>query len=271
MTPRICFETVHVSFTTASGSRLEAVHDVSLDIADKEFTVLVGPSGCGKSTLLNVAAGLVVPDCGRVLIDGRPVTGPEANCGYVFQEFALFPWKTVRANIEFGLKMHGVPKAEREKIADRYIELVGLREFASAYPGQLSGGMKQRVAIARAYAYNPDILLMDEPFGALDALTRTIMQEELIDLWRREQKTVLFVTHGVDEAIYLADKVVVLTARPARIKAVFELTADHLLPEDRYNPHIKSSSEFRALSDQIWELVREEGRGSETRAAVHRG
>ncbi len=245
-------------FCDATGKQVEALKEVSLQIEDKTFVSIVGPSGCGKSTLLNIIAGLTQPDSGKTFINNELLSAPGPDRGYVFQEFALFPWKTVLSNVEFGLKMQGIGKPERRQIAKRYIDLVGLRDFLSVYPDQLSGGMKQRVAIARAYAYNPEILLMDEPFGGLDALTRATMQKELINLWSIKQKTIVFVTHSVDESIYLSDKVVVFTTRPGTIKAVFNITKDNLLPGDRYAPEVKSSREFIDLSQEIWKLIAEE-------------
>jgi len=197
-----------------------AVERFDLTVGDGEFVCLLGPSGCGKSTLLNIVAGFFQPTEGRVLLDGVEVTRPGRDRGVVFQEHALFPWFRVGQNVEFGLKMAGVPPAERTRIADRYLDLVGLRAFRAAFPKELSGGMKQRVAIARALAGDPKILLMDEPFGALDAQTRRTMQDELTKIRAATGKTILFVTHAIDESLLLADRVVVMSPRPGRIKAV---------------------------------------------------
>ncbi|HEY6800670.1 MAG TPA: ABC transporter ATP-binding protein, partial [Agromyces sp.] len=180
-----------------------ALEHVDLAIADNEFVTVVGPSGCGKSTLMNILAGLETPTSGHALVDGREVSGPGPERGVIFQQYALFPWLTVRKNVEFGLKVAGVPKSQRRERAEYFIRMVGLEQFADALPKMLSGGMKQRCAIARAYAVNPSILLMDEPFGALDALTRVKLQEQLLDTWNREKRTVMFITHDVDEAVFL--------------------------------------------------------------------
>ncbi len=196
-----------------------AVDDVSVDVADNEFCVIVGPSGCGKSSLLYLAAGLTDVTAGEIRVGGRRVREPGADRGMVFQAYTLFPWLTVRQNVEFGPRRKGLPKAEYAAIAQRFLDEVGLTAFADSYPAALSGGMKQRVAIARALANDPDVLLMDEPFGALDSQTRTTMQKLLLRVWEHTQKTVLFVTHDIDEAILLGDRVVVMTARPGRIKA----------------------------------------------------
>jgi len=203
------------------GRRVLALHDVSFGVAPSEFVCVLGRSGCGKTTLLNLVAGFLTPTRGQVLIGGRPVTGKGLDRGVVFQDFAqLFPWRTARRNVEFGLEMKGVPRAERAAIALRFLKLVNLEAFADAYPHQLSGGMQQRVAIARALAYNPSVLLMDEPFAALDALTRDEMQRLLVDVWRETRKTVIYVTHNVAEAVYLADRIVVLTPHPGTVRAI---------------------------------------------------
>ena len=234
----------------ADGRSPAAVHDFELDVAEREFVCLLGPSGCGKSTLLNIIAGFLSPTSGTVLVDGRPVTGPGAERGVVFQEYVLFPWLTVAGNVEFGPLLRGTDAAERRRIAARYLELVGLGAHAAKFPAQLSGGMKQRVAIARALANNPSIILMDEPFGALDAQTREVLQDELSRIQRVEHKTILFVTHSIREAVYLADRVVVMTSAPGRIKQVFTID----LPEvrDRFTP------EFTAYESAITRVVKEE-------------
>jgi NitT/TauT family transport system ATP-binding protein len=227
-----------------------ALAEVDLDVAERELVCILGPSGCGKSTLLNIVAGFLEPSAGTVLVDGRPVTGPGPERGVVFQEYALFPWLTVTGNVEFGPLLQSRPAAERKRTVDRYLDLVGLRIHADKFPAQLSGGMKQRVAIARALANNPAVILMDEPFGALDAQTREILQDELSHIQRVEHKTILFVTHSIREAVYLADRVVVMTSAPGRIKQVFPIK----LPEarDRFAP------EFTQYESDITQVVKEE-------------
>ena len=208
----------HIDYEYAASERaVTALRDVSFGVADSEFICVVGRSGCGKTTLLNILAGFLTPTKGDVLIGGRAVSGRGLDRGVVFQDFAqLFPWRTAQRNVEFGLEMKGVPRGERAKTAQRFLSLVNLEQFAGAYPHELSGGMQQRVAIARALAYNPSVLLMDEPFAALDALTRDEMQRLLVDVWRETKKTIVYVTHNVAEAVYLADRVVVLTPHRAR-------------------------------------------------------
>jgi NitT/TauT family transport system ATP-binding protein len=210
---------VTLTYDTPSG-KVPGVKDVSIDIAPSEFVCIVGPSGCGKSTLLNIVAGFLSPAAGEIRIGGKPVTGHGMDRGVVFQDFAqLFPWRTALGNVTFGLEMKGVGKEEREKIAREHLRLVKLEKFTTSYPHHLSGGMQQRVAIARALAYNPSVLLMDEPFAALDALTRDEMQRLLAEVWRETRKTVIYVTHNVAEAVYLADRVVVMTPHPGTVKA----------------------------------------------------
>jgi NitT/TauT family transport system ATP-binding protein len=217
--PHIEAANVALIYDTPSG-RVPAVEDVSFGIETSEFLCIVGPSGCGKSSLLNIIAGFLTPTRGEIRIGGRPVTGHGLDRGVVFQDFAqLFPWRTALGNVTFGLEMKGVGKAEREEIARRQLALVKLEKFAQSYPHHLSGGMQQRVAIARALAYNPSVLLMDEPFAALDALTRDEMQRLLADVWRETRKTVVYVTHNVAEAVYLADRVLVMTPHPGKVKA----------------------------------------------------
>lgn len=220
-----------------------AVSDVNLEIADREFVCLLGPSGCGKTTLLRLAAGLDVPTEGELFLDNKKIEGVNKECGFVFQEYVLFPWRTVKGNIEFGPEVKGMQKEELERISQHYIDLVGLKGFENHYPHELSGGMKQRVGIARAYANNPKLLLMDEPFGALDAQTRNLMQGELLRIWQEEHISALFVTHSVDEAVYLADRVVVLSARPGTVKEIFDVA----LPR----PRVRTSHEANALRDEI--------------------
>jgi NitT/TauT family transport system ATP-binding protein len=217
--PHIEAANVALIYDTPSG-RVPAVEDVSFGIETSEFLCIVGPSGCGKSSLLNIIAGFLIPTRGEIRIGGRPVTGHGLDRGVVFQDFAqLFPWRTALGNVTFGLEMKGVGRAEREEIARRQLALVKLEKFAQSYPHHLSGGMQQRVAIARALAYNPSVLLMDEPFAALDALTRDEMQRLLADVWRETRKTVVYVTHNVAEAVFLADRVLVMTPHPGKVKA----------------------------------------------------
>ena len=237
-----------------------AVDDVSLTIQDGEFVVIVGPSGCGKTTFMNTIAGLVKPIKGKVLMDGEEILGPSAERGVVFQQFALFPWKTVYENIEFGLKYRGLAKEQRGEIVRKYVQMVKLEGFENSYPHELSGGMKQRVAIARVYANRPQVLLMDEPFGALDAQTRTIMQEDLSDMFVSEKRTVVFITHSVEEAIYLGDRVVIMTARPGKIKKIISISAENLVPNRREMgfDDVINMKEFLDLKGQIWGLIKAE-------------
>jgi NitT/TauT family transport system ATP-binding protein len=241
---------------TLGREQFVALDDVSLSIAENEFVTVVGPSGCGKSTLLNILAGLETPSGGSALVDDVPVAGPGPDRGVIFQQYALFPWLSVRKNVEFGLKIVGVPARERRERADYFIEVVGLTEFADALPKTLSGGMRQRCAIARAYAVNPAILLMDEPFGALDALTRVKLQEQLLAAWGREQRTVLFITHDVDEAVFLANRVIVMAARPGRIFDVIDVD----LPYPR-TEQVRLSSEFTAMRNRVWNAVYHQDNG----------
>lgn len=242
--PKIRFDRVTKTFDVRGGA-VAGLHEVSLDIAAKEFVVVVGASGCGKTTLLNLAAGLDQPTTGRVLVNGRPVQGPNPDRGVVFQQYALFPWLTVQDNVEFGLRISGVPKQERVERAQHYLRLVGLESVGNRLPKELSGGMKQRCAIARAYAVNPSVLLMDEPFGALDALTRVQLQEELAGTWQQDRRTVLFITHDVDEAAYLATRVVIMSA--GRVDRVLPVP----LPFPRTD-EMRMSADFAAVRNQIW-------------------
>jgi NitT/TauT family transport system ATP-binding protein len=235
------------------GRPVLALDDISLEVRDREFLALLGPSGCGKSTLLYLVGGFMPLQRGSIAVNGRPVTGPGPDRGIVFQSFALFPWKTVRQNVLYGLEKHGLPREERGPRAQHFIDLVHLTGFEDSYPSQLSGGMKQRVAIARTLATAPDTLLMDEPFGSLDSQTRTIMQEELLAIWRRSPTTVIFVTHDVREAVLLADRVAVMTARPGRIKEI----VDTAFPAAD-SAEMQRSREFSDKVDYIWSLVREE-------------
>jgi len=238
---------------TAGGKSIVALRDLSLEVKEGEFVCLIGASGCGKTTLINMFAGFLQPTAGEVRLRGSPITGIEPKCGMVFQSYALFPWKTVRGNVEFGLKMKGVAGADRHRIADRFIALVKLQGFENHYPAELSGGMQQRVTLARILAANPEVLLMDEPFAALDAMTRQVMQEELLRIHEESRKTTLFITHHVDEALILADRIIVLSARPGRVKAIIGNT----LPRPR-RIDIQLSPDFARLKGEIWAYVEEE-------------
>jgi NitT/TauT family transport system ATP-binding protein len=225
-----------------------ALDDINLEVDDREFVTLVGPSGCGKTTLLNIVAGLDHATSGAVLVDGEPVTGPNPDRGLIFQHYALFPWLTVAGNVEFGLRLTGLSRRERARVVDRYLDLVGLGAFRKAYPKELSGGMRQRCAIARAYALQPSILLMDEPFGSLDALTRIELQNDLLAAWQHERRTILFVTHDVEEAVYLANRVVVLSPRPGRIREIIPIR----LPYPR-TASTRLSEDFLWLRREVWQ------------------
>jgi NitT/TauT family transport system ATP-binding protein len=246
----IVIEGVTHVYRPPRGRPVPALDEVSLEVGEREFIALLGPSGCGKSTLLYLIGGFLPAETGRILVAGKPVNGPGPDRGIVFQHFALFPWKTVRANILYGLERQGLPRAEREKRAQAFIELVGLKGFEDSYPSQLSGGMRQRTALARTLAFDPAILLMDEPFGALDAQTRSLMQAELLRIWQRTPKTVIFVTHDVQEAVYLADRVAVMSARPGRIKALVDTRFDKNVPD------LFKVKTFVDKVDEIWNLVR---------------
>jgi NitT/TauT family transport system ATP-binding protein len=235
------------------GQRVVALENFNLTVEEGEFLAIVGPSGCGKSTFLHMLGGFEPVDGGTMTINGTVVRAPGPDRGMLFQEYALYPWRTVVGNILWPLEVQKVPKAEREAIAERFISMVGLGHFRNHYPAELSGGMKQRVALARLLALNPKVLLMDEPFGALDAQNRELLQEELQQIWNSARKTVLFVTHDIDEAIYLADRVIVFTARPGRIKADIEIE----LPRPR-EIEIKKSAKYTQYRNQIWDLLREE-------------
>ncbi|MFJ3394149.1 ABC transporter ATP-binding protein [Leifsonia aquatica] len=247
--PTIRIENVRKTFDL-KGDEFVALGDVSLDIADNEFITIVGPSGCGKSTLMNILAGLEEPSSGRALVNGDVVRGPSPDRGVIFQQYALFPWLTVRKNVEFGLRTAGLPAAQRREKAQHFIDLVGLTQFADALPKMLSGGMRQRCAIARAYAVDPSILLMDEPFGALDALTRVNLQEQLLDTWSKEKRTVVFITHDVDEAVFLGNRVVVMAARPGRIFDIVDVDLPYPRTEE-----VRLSPEFQELRNRVWRSV----------------
>jgi NitT/TauT family transport system ATP-binding protein len=251
---RIVFENVSVRFDTPSG-RLRVVDDVSFSVRNGEFVSPIGPSGCGKTTMMNIVAGFVAPSKGRVLLDGRPIAGPGPERGVIFQEYGVFPWLTVEQNIEFGLKLRAnrADAAERARVRRRYMELMGLADFADAYPKTLSGGMRQRLAIARAYAVRPEFLLMDEPFGALDAQTRSNMQNLLLDVLQQEGKTVMLITHSVEEAIYLSSRIIVVTARPARIRRIIDVPFPY--PRD---DSLHESPAFGELRSEVRELVMRE-------------
>ena len=251
---RVRFDHVSLEFATVTGP-LRVVDDVTYDIADGEFVAVIGPSGCGKTTMMGMLAGFQQPTTGRVLLDGKPVEGPGPDRGVIFQEYGVFPWLTVEQNIGFGLtlKANRIPSAERTDIVRRYLDLMGLSGFAKAYPKHLSGGMRQRLAIARAYAVRPQFLLMDEPFGALDAQTRSNMQNLLLEILAVERKTVMLITHSVEEAIYLASKVVVVTARPARVREVVAVPFGY--PRDEA---LHETPEFGKLRSHIRGLVMDE-------------
>lgn len=246
-------ENVSKTFIQKGNQEVPVIRDVTLDVYENEFLVILGPGQCGKSTLLKIFAGLETPDTGFVTLDGQPITGPGPDRGIVFQQYALFPWLTVEENVKFGLKLQGKSKEECDEIANKYIKLVELQDFAKSYPKELSGGMKQRVAIARAYAVNPKVLLMDEPFGALDAQTRTQLQSELLETWEKEQKTCFFITHDVEEAIVLAQRVVIMYARPGRVKEVVDID----IPYPR-TQETKMSPRFLELKNHIWSQVYQE-------------
>jgi len=251
---RVRFEGACVDFPTADGP-MRVIDGVSLEIAQGDFVSVIGPSGCGKTTLMNLLGGFVQPTAGAVLLDGDPVRGPGPDRGVIFQEYGVFPWLTVRGNIEFGLRLRAnrVDARERDAIVDRYMRLMGLADFAGHHPKHLSGGMRQRLALARAYAVKPDFLLMDEPFGALDAQTRSAMQDLLLDVLQTEGKTVLLITHSVDEAIYLSSRIVVVTARPAKVRAVIDVPFEYPRHED-----VHEDPRFAALRARIRDLVMQE-------------
>jgi NitT/TauT family transport system ATP-binding protein len=246
--PKICVKDICKTFELGKEDFVALDH-VSLDIADNEFVTVVGPSGCGKTTLMNILGGLETPSSGTALVDDKPVLGPGPERGVIFQQYALFPWLTVRKNVEFGLETAHVPKKERREIAQRYIAMVGLEQFADALPKMLSGGMRQRCAIARAYAVNPSILLMDEPFGALDALTRVRLQEQLLETWSQDRRTVVFITHDVDEAVFLANRVIVMAALPGRIFSTIDV------PAVTRDEAFRMSDQFAHLRNQVWSAV----------------
>lgn len=233
--------------------QIAALQDFNLDIREGEFFTLLGPSGCGKSTFLNVLAGLARKTGGSISIDGQPASGINREQGVVFQGYALFPWRTVLQNIEVGLEIRKIPKRERRETAEQFLHLVGLAGFGQRYPHELSGGMRQRVAIARALAYSPSLLLMDEPFAALDAQTREILQSELLRIWEQHKTTIVFITHSLDEAIYLSDRIAVMTHRPGRIKSVLDIALPRPRPAE-----IRHAPAFVQLREQAWDVLRDE-------------
>ncbi len=254
-----------------SDQEVLALDDVSFEVGEKEFVAIVGPSGCGKTTLLRMAAGLDFPSAGSVLVGAHEVAGPGPDRAVVFQQFALFPWKTVEENIGFGLRCRGTPSDARAAIVARYVELMGLQGYERAYPQQLSGGMQQRVAIARSYALDPDVLLMDEPFGALDAQTRVVMQEELIKLCRVNPRTALFITHSVEEAVYLADRVVVMTRSPGRIREILDIASVRRREAWEKLEHVEEVMDLESfvhLRTRIWRMLREQQEGAAAQGAT---
>jgi NitT/TauT family transport system ATP-binding protein len=232
-----------------AASKFIAIRNVSLDVREGELLSIVGPSGCGKSTLLDLLAGLEPLSEGAIYIDGGKVTGPDLRRGIVLQGYALFPWRTVRGNVEFGLEIKDTEKKEMEETSQHFIKLVGLEDFADKYPHELSGGMRQRVALARALAYGPEILLMDEPFAAVDAQTRETLQEELLHIWEETRKTIIFITHSIDEAIFLSDRVAVMTSSPGSIKSILSVDIERPRNSDR------ATAEFSSLRREIWNLL----------------
>jgi NitT/TauT family transport system ATP-binding protein len=248
----IVIDRIGHTYRPARGRPVRALDGVTLSVRDREFLALLGPSGCGKSTLLYLVGGFLPVEEGAITVEARPVAGPGPDRGIVFQHFALFPWKTVMQNVLYGLEKQGLPREERLRRARDHIDLVGLSGFEDSYPSQLSGGMKQRAAIARTLAIDPRVLLMDEPFGALDAQTRSLMQGELLRIWQRSRKTVIFVTHDVHEAVFLAERIAVMSARPGHIKEIVEA---HF---DRDDPELVRTSQFLEMVDQVWNLVRAE-------------
>ena len=246
----ISVKDVGVTFNAGEENEVEALHPVAIDFVPGDFIALVGPSGCGKSTLLNVLAGFINPSTGKALIGEDEVTEPDIDHGMVFQDYALFPWLNVIDNVSFGLERMGMNKADRYAKAREYLAMVGLQDFAEKRTNELSGGMKQRVAIARVFATDPSVILMDEPFGALDALTRRFLQHQLLEIWQKNRRTVVFVTHSVQEAVYLANRVIVMTARPGQIKLDLPIELPH--------PRDFSSSEFRKYEKMVYDQLDEE-------------
>ncbi|WP_194908637.1 ABC transporter ATP-binding protein [Catenulispora rubra] len=255
---KIRIDGVTKTFAVRDGATFTALDDVTLTVAPGEFLVVVGPSGCGKSTLLDLISGLTKPSSGRILLDGKAVTGPALDRGIVFQQYALLPWRTAQRNVEFALeaqpRLDRLNRKGRAERAREYLDLVGLSGFEDRYPHELSGGMRQRVAIARALVADPAVLLMDEPFAALDAQTRDGLQEELLRIWHKTGTTIVFITHGIDEAVYLGQRVAVMTSRPGRIKQIVDVRLGDRQAED----DVRSSPEFAAYRHRVWSLLREE-------------
>lgn len=251
----IAAEGVTMTFSLGGGRQIVAIQGLDLEVEEGEFLCLVGGSGCGKSTFLNMVAGFIQPTAGRMLLRQQPIIRIEPRCGLIFQNYALFPWKTVLANVEFGPKMKGVDRRRRREVAEHFIKMVSLDGFQKSYPAELSGGMQQRVSLARMLANDPEVFLMDEPFAALDAMTRQVMQEELIQIHEQNRKTTIFVTHNIDEALMLSDRVVVLSARPGRVKASIKNDLPRPRPLD-----IQLSPSFLKLKARIWAYVEEEVR-----------
>jgi NitT/TauT family transport system ATP-binding protein len=255
---------ISIEHVTKSFGDFKALDGVNLRVRKGEFLVILGASGCGKSTMLNMIAGFEQPTTGRVVVNGRPVTDVDPHCGMVFQQYALFPWLTVLDNVAFGLKMKGMGAAERRTVARRYVEMVGLKDFADHYPKALSGGMRQRVSIARVLANDPDVILLDEPFAALDAMTRQVLQEELLQIYQKSGKTIVFITHSIDEALMLSTRMVIMGARPGRV--VCDIENDLPLPR---NAAVQLSPRFNELKSQIWNTVQAEVMKALGTAAAH--
>lgn len=237
-----------------------ALKDFNLEVRDGEFLTIVGPSGCGKSTFLDMLAGLAYPSSGEIYIDGKLITGPALDRGIVMQGYGLFPWRTVRQNIEFGLEIKKVPKKDRKEISQKFIDLVGLQGFEDRYSYELSGGMRQRVSIARALAYDPEVLLMDEPFAAVDAQTRETLQDELLRIWEETHKTIVFITHSIEEAVFLGDRVAVMNANPGSIKEIIKVN----LPRPRRIGDVRTSPNFNWINHKVWELLQNDEEETKT-------
>lgn len=254
MQSKISIEFVEKTFPPRNGKEaFTAVADLNLNVREGEFLTIVGPSGCGKSTLLDLIGGLTTPTKGRILINEKEVTGPGLDRAIVFQQYALYPWRTALQNVLFGLEAKGIAKQERIQQAKYYMDLVGLSQFHDHYPHELSGGMKQRVAIARGLAYDPEVLLMDEPFAALDAQTRENLQEELLHIWRKTKKTIIFITHGIDEAVYLGERIVVLTGNPGKVKTIIDNQSSSRWSDSDF----RSSTEFSTIRHEVWRALHE--------------
>ncbi|ATU08457.1 ABC transporter ATP-binding protein [Methanohalophilus portucalensis] len=249
---RLVIENVGQSFEKDKGETTDALKDVNFEVKDGEFVCIIGPSGCGKTTLLRIVAGLDRADSGSILLDGETITSPDPRRGMVFQEYSLFPWRTVMDNVTFGLDMGGMDRKESRKIAEEYLRLVGLEQFRDSYPYELSGGMRQRIAIVRALANDPAVLLMDEPFGSLDAQTRNKLQQELLQIWESKKITILFVTHSVDEAVFLSDRIAVMTSRPGRIKEMVDV--------DLPRPRDRTSTSANKLRNRLLNMLAEENK-----------